>query len=490
MKPHNILIFIIITLIILLIMTFIFPKEGIKINENFTLEFITINDFFDKEEQQKVQIVQLKDDSIIFVPTKLLDSAILDGATVYFQAKSINIDSVVQYIEFPENNKNLLDNFFSTLVNLPNTNDLIHILHYGDSQIEVDRMSSYIRYRLQVIFGGSGPGYLPAIPAYNYGQPMQISYSDNWTRYTCFPTKDSIIDHNRFGISGTFAMFTKYSRQDSILNKNTDNFAWLKYEHSAAAFQNVKIFNKVRMFYGHNKDKFILKMYDGDIMLDQKNIEPTDKLDIITWNLINSPANLRFEFSGTQSPEIYGISFDAHRGVALDNIALRGCAGDIFTRMDINMLSQMYNNLNVKLFILQFGGNRVPYDYDLVDSYVEILKNQIYYIRQALPNVPIIVIGPADKSEKVKDEYLTHVNLIPVRDAVRKAALESNCAFWDTFVAMGGENSMANWVFNEPPLAEKDFTHFNHNGAKIIAKMFYEAFIFEYNNYINNNYNK
>jgi hypothetical protein len=63
---------------------------------------------------------------------------------------------------------------------------------------------------------------------------------------------------------------------------------------------------------------------------------------------------------------------------------------------------------------------------------------------------------------------------------MRKATLESGFAFWDMYEAMGGKNSMPSWVFADPPLASSDFVHFNPLGAKIIAEMFYNAFIYEY----------
>ncbi|MBR4214802.1 MAG: hypothetical protein IKR94_05750, partial [Bacteroidales bacterium] len=63
-------------------------------------------------------------------------------------------------------------------------------------------------------------------------------------------------------------------------------------------------------------------------------------------------------------------------------------------------------------------------------------------------------------------------------------AFKNNCAFWDMYSAMGGWNSMPDWVFHEPPLAEKDFTHFSPQGANVIAKMFYNALIGRYNQYI------
>ena len=44
---------------------------------------------------------------------------------------------------------------------------------------------------------------------------------------------------------------------------------------------------------------------------------------------------------------------------------------------------------------------------------------------------------------------------------------------------------MPGWVFADPPLASPDFVHFNHMGARIIAEMFYKAFITDYERYLN-----
>jgi hypothetical protein len=43
---------------------------------------------------------------------------------------------------------------------------------------------------------------------------------------------------------------------------------------------------------------------------------------------------------------------------------------------------------------------------------------------------------------------------------------------------------MPDWVFHDPPFAEKDFVHFTPTGANAMAKMFYNALITRYNEYI------
>jgi hypothetical protein len=57
------------------------------------------------------------------------------------------------------------------------------------------------------------------------------------------------------------------------------------------------------------------------------------------------------------------------------------------------------------------------------------------------------------------------------------------------YEAMGGENSMPSWVFANPALAKKDFTHFTYRGSEIIAQMFYNSLLYEYNVYNNRKIN-
>ena len=506
MKPSKIYILLITCLLSLLLLMAVFPKDGIRISDKFILKFTTLEEFFTPKFMVDISEIlktnSVEDDTLNFSEIQLLDSAYIDSVLVYYKPLEIYVDSVSQFLEFPAGNDSVLNPIFEILSKIKNTNDLIRILHYGDSQIEVDRMTSYIRYKLQSEFGGSGPGFLPAVQTFDFQQPMIQTSSSNWFRYTINPVKDSIIYHQRFGILGTFCKFTPFIALDT-LNVDTNKTdvkifdknilpeiekikytAWLNFEHSPIVYSNVRIFNQCRMFYGYNTEKFTMKVSDGQTIISDELYQPTNLLTIKSITLQKTPQNLKFEFSGSDSPEIYGFAFDSFRGVAVDNIPLRGSSGLIFGNLDFALLQQMYNSLNVKLIILQFGGNRVTFEADKIKSYKNVFKWQLNLLHKIVPNVPIIVIGPGDMSEKEKDEYLTHKNLIPVRDALREAALESNCVFWDMYQAMGGENSMPSWVFSEPALAEKDFIHFTPNGALIVSKMFYNALMFEYNKYL------
>ena len=148
------------------------------------------------------------------------------------------------------------------------------------------------------------------------------------------------------------------------------------------------------------------------------------------------------------------------------------------------MLKEMYDDLQVKLLILQFGGNVVPYISDNYVYYERWFYRELSKLKSLMPDLSIIVIGVADMSVKEKDIYTTYPNLEHIRDALKNAAFSADCAFWDMYSAMGGKNSMPSWVFARPSLASSDFVHFNERGARVLAEMFYNAFMHDYNAYV------
>ncbi len=239
------------------------------------------------------------------------------------------------------------------------------------------------------------------------------------------------------------------------------------------------------MFYGNHTHTCSVKVMDGENILYADSLPPNNFYAVKTWNFADTPADFKMEFSGADSPEIYGFAMDGLSGVAVDNIPLRGCSGTIFVKMNGAHLSSMYRDLNVKCIILQFGGNAIPsLNEGNVKSFKNYFTSQIRYLRRIYPGVSMRVIGPADMSEKVEDKYETYAILPDVVESLRQAALQNDCAYWDMYQAMGGLNTMPDWVFHEPPYAEKDFVHFTPNGANVMAKMFYNALITRYNEYI------
>jgi len=487
MKPFRILLFLLSVFAILLLVSFFFPSDGIRIHNKFTLRFVTPEEIFQKDAVVYKDISEILSQSLVLYDS-LPSVDVLPEAADYTNLDSSrsNEDSLqinIHRIEFPANDSSILFPFFRQLKRLNTTGELIRILHYGDSQIEQDRMTSYIRSRLQDRFGGSGIGLRPAVSLYGFQLSLRHYASDNWKRYTAFGNNDLSPEHNRYGVLASFARFTPYP-EDDIQKDANSHTAWIQLVEPGRVKSLSGKYDLCRIYYGNCTEPVMYELYTDNALFDVDFLLPTTGVSEKSWHFNKPPSDLKIEFTGYVSPDFYCIALDGKRGIAVDNIPMRGSSGLVFTKIDQSMLKDMYKALNVKMLLLQFGGNAVPYIANNYSWYEKKFTNQLLMLKKICPGVPIIVIGVSDMSIKEKDVVVSYPNLESIRDALKNATFNADCAYWDMYEAMGGANSMPAWVNAEPPLASPDFIHFNSTGARIIAEMFYNAFIYEYDNYL------
>jgi hypothetical protein len=486
-KPPKILVFITSVLALLLAVSIIFPPEGIRINDHITLQFLTLEEILAED---TVQYADISD--ILSGSEALNDSAFQamlappgeDG--IIMDTIRANADSLkmrIHTIEYPDGDSTLLFPLFRDLRSLARSGRSLRIMHYGDSQIEGDRITSLVRFKLQRQFGGSGIGLLPPVQLYGYQLSLKHTASDNWKRYTIFGEVDSTLNHNRYGVLGSFARFSPYpSGSDTPGGQEYE--AWISMEQSRRAYPLARIFRTCRLYYGNATQPVFCELYKDGELFDADFLAVTDHFKVKTWIFEETPQQLEFRFKSSASPDFYGIALDGDRGLAMDNVAMRGSAGLFFSRLDGEMLKEMYDDLGVELLVLQFGGNVVPYISENYVYYEKWFYRELSRLKSLMPGLSIIVIGVADMSVREKDHYVTYPDLEHIRDALRGAAFRADCAFWDMYGAMGGRNSMPSWVFAQPSLASSDFVHFNERGARVLAEMFYNAFMHDYIAYV------
>jgi hypothetical protein len=386
---------------------------------------------------------------------------------------------LIHRIEYPRSDATILYPLFMRMRSVTRNGGVLRIMHYGDSQIEGDRMTSLIRYKLQNQFGGSGIGMQPAVQLYGYQLSLRHTASDNWIRYTAFGNVDSTLDHNRYGALGSFARFSPYI-PDGQGDNAAEYEAWIDLEQSLRAYSLSRTFTRCRLYYGNMTQPVFYELYSDGELYDADFLEVSNGLQIRQWNFKECPQKLRFHFASACSPDFYGFSLDDDHGIAMDNVPMRGSSGLVFTKIDQDLLKQMYDTLGVKLLLLQFGGNVVPYIAGNYTYYEEWFYNQLHELQRLVPDLSIIVIGVADMSVRENGLLMSHPSLENVRDALKSAAFRAGCPYWDMFEAMGGRNSMPSWVFARPPLATSDFVHLNERGARVLAEMFYNALMNEY----------
>jgi len=458
----------------------LFPIEGIAMGDSFQLKFHwSFNNLFE-DDIQYADITTIIDENHSIILAESFPE--IDSVEVIdtIKADAKNLKAKIQLLEYPAGDTTILYSFFSKLDNVGKKR--MRILHYGDSQIEGDRITGYLRNRFQKQFGGSGPGLMPAIPGSAESASIIHSASSNWQAHSVYYEKDTILLHRKFGILGSFARFTSYA--DDSLNKDlSEKTASIEFNRSGMAYSSVNNFTRCRVFYGNSQQSLIVKGYVNDSLIWFEDVEATQNTQKFQWDFAVSPKDFKIEFEGIKSPDVYGIALDAANGVAVDNLPFRGSWGYEFTKLDYTQMKKMASFLQTGLIILEFGVNVIPHQVRNYSFYERALTRQINYLKQIFPNTPVLVIGVSDMSQRKGNYYESYPNIEKIGAAQRNAAKNTNSAYWNLYAAMGGKNSMPSWVFAEPSLAGKDFTHFNRKGGHIVAQMLYNALMQDYLRY-------
>ncbi len=482
-RPNITLLFLLSVLTVLLIIAIIFPEKGIAITDNTSLKFITPGEIFTGGIQDYADITNIIKSDALLDDTLLADLVSTEEETAWdtIRANADSLRGSIRRLQFPKNEKQLLYPVFKAMDGAASASEPVRVMHYGDSQIEGDRITSFFRNRLQKKFGGMGVGLVPVKHLYDFKFSIFQDNSDNWIRYALYANHDTTLSHKRYGALAGFTRFSPHTFDPST--ETRDYEAWVSFEPSTYSYNNTKHFQQCRVFYGYNKEPFLTELYQNEILAEAEMYPASSSLQTIRWVFDQPVSEIKVVFKGSDSPDIYGIALDGIAGVAVDNVPMRGNAGLVFTKMDEDLLREHYRQLNTKLIILEFGGNVVPHITSNYDYYERLFSSQIRRLKRVAPEVVVIVIGVADMSMKEKNRYVSYPNIEKVRDALKNATLNNNAIYWDMYEAMGGKNSMPSWVFANPSLAAKDFVHFNPRGARIIAHMFYNSFMYEYNLY-------
>ncbi|MCE3258589.1 MAG: hypothetical protein K0S12_230 [Bacteroidetes bacterium] len=475
-KPFHSLLFAVLFFISMGLICKFFPENGISLSPEFVLRFPSLTDLFGTKTAKK-------DISGILKAVEHADTVVVENDTASTPAiENTPKDSVVKKLitSLQYNNKSVLHHFFESLVALKSNPKSIRVLHYGDSQIEGDRITDYLRLKLQGQFGGQGPGLISLMPI-SPSVTNRVSWSTGWDRYNVFTAKDKRVAHSNYGVMGGFARFTNYKKlNDTSAVLSSD----IKITTTKLGGANNTAYKKIKLFYGGSQTRTWCEFYDGPALSGADSLEAGGTFRVKEYSVGLGSLTHQFKFSGKDSPDFYALSLESDNGIMVDNIALRGSSGTFYHQVSFAQMKQFYDYLNVKLIILQFGGNALPSikDGTMAVNYAGYMRGQINIIKKMAPNASIIFIGPADMSVKSGTDYVTHPQLENTRDALKKVALETGCAFFDMYDCMGGSNSMASWV--DQKLAATDYIHFSPQGARKIATLFYSALISEYNAYL------
>ncbi len=361
----------------------------------------------------------------------------------------------------PDDDVRFFDPLFTALEGAEQTP--LRIIHYGDSQIEEDRITGTIREWLQAHFGGSGPGMMPARQV---ATPRVVgSSSVELQRFLIYGDASLRAGIRQYGPYGDFVRL--------------DTTATLNYSSLRSRDRETSTFDRMTLVAGRLRSPLVVSAGGRT-----ETVQPDgDALSFVRFELADSSTRASLTVSG--AADLYGVLLDGKSGVRMDNVPMRGSSGSVFTSMDSAQLRSFYREENVRLILLQYGGNSVPYlntDASVTD-FLETVRRQILHVQELAPDAKIIFIGPSDMSTVVSGKRQTYPRLPALVDSLKVSAVACGAAYWDIYGVMGGENSMVQWVSAQPALAGSDYVHFTLAGSTRVGDMFCDALRVYYDDY-------
>nr|WP_256527436.1 SGNH/GDSL hydrolase family protein [Flavobacterium sp. HSC-32F16] len=366
-------------------------------------------------------------------------------------------------IEFPsetfDNYKGFqyMISFYEKLYQLEqNPQKHVRIAYYGDSMTDGDLIVQDVRMNYQERFGGNGVGFVSIISESSASRgSVKTLFSKNWKTQSYLNVKKPT---SPFGVNGHV-----FFANDKV------NTTWVQYEAGLNKYSTS--LDNPTLFYGRSSKKGNVNFIIGKDTL-RKSLSPNNlvnSLKVTSGSIKSFKAN----FIHADSIPIFGFNFDNGIGVHVDNFSQRGNSGLPISMFDASVMQGFNNSLKYDLIILHYGTNVLNYGTKNYSWYQKGMTKTVNKIKESFPGVSILIVSTADKSTKYNLEMKTDSAVVPLMNAQKRYALDTESGFVNLYTLMGGDGSMVKWVDESPAKANKDYTHFNQRGAKAIGNLLY-----------------
>jgi lysophospholipase L1-like esterase len=374
-----------------------------------------------------------------------------------------------------EDPSSALDAFYATLArtdaHAPSA--ITRITHYGDSPITNDGITSTVRRLMQTRFGDAGHGFILIDRPWAWYGHDAISFTPGGG-WNSDPMMNGKVNDGEFGLGGVTFRATgpgKYTRFGPASQGETG-----------------KNFSRMDVYYLQQPagGEFSVDVNDGN-----------------TQTVSTRGAQVRSGFFEVKAPQSGANNFDLRTvsgevrlfgavlendgpGVVYDSLGVNGAyAGLLASAMSESHWIEQLQHRKPNLVILNYGTNESQYATpEQLERYDKDLREVVRRVREALPGVSILIVSPMDRGQMAPGgKVITKPSIPLIVDLQRRVALETNCAFFNTYTAMGGEGTMAKWAALPKKLVRSDLTHPTAEGAEIVGRLIYEALYDGYTKY-------
>lgn len=349
-----------------------------------------------------------------------------------------------------------LKRFFTALNNRQKMNRPVRVAFLGDSFIEGDILVADLRFGLQKEFGGGGVGFIPVASVAAQFRPTVEQSAEGWKTWSI------LTDHTRrYTLSGM--TFEATEDKASLSVKSTNRYPELQTVSSLQLLYERNEQTGMRLVCNHGTDT----LYES--------LAPVS--EITQYERRGTFTEADFSFSKAQGLSVLGVAMEDTTGVVVDNFSLRGNSGMVWERLDSAACKVLNQVRPYDLIVLQYGLNVATDSVMQYGWYGSRMVKVVRHIQTCFPEADLLMLGVSDRSRQANGSFETMPAVVALLYTQQRVAKRTGITFWNTFEAMGGENSMVRYVENN--WASKDYTHLSFRGGKEIAKALLRALLSE-----------
>jgi lysophospholipase L1-like esterase len=332
---------------------------------------------------------------------------------------------------------------------------ITRVLHYGDSPVTADSITADVRSLLQQHFGDAGHGFvLIAKPWAWYGHRGVDIAGKGWLINAATQVRARDGFHGLGGVS-------------------------FEGETGASAhFELAEDHARMEIHFLRQPGGGALAVEAGGQKLGKVETEGADQAPGYQTFSLNAGAreiNLLVERGPVR---LFGVSFERNTpGVIYNSLGLNGGQVQSVVRyFDKPQWTEELQHQHPDLVVINYGTNESIYADYIERYYPGELRQVIQSVKAAVPRASVLIMSPMDRGQRDSNSRITTVPTLPrLVEIQRQMASEMNCAFFNTFQAMGGAGTMERWYDSTPRLVSADFTHPLPAGARKVGVLLDQA---------------
>lgn len=351
--------------------------------------------------------------------------------------------------------------------------DIVRILHWGDSHTAADFLTGEIRYALQRRFGDGGHGFVLLAKPWKSYRPkdVKLGVSGQWTAERILIAADPATLDGRYGLGGVSVETEEKGASATAATTDSTGF-----NRVASVFE---------VFYLDQPDGGSFRvLVDGDVRATVSTAATRQQTGFVSVEVEEGPHEFEVRAVGDGKVRLFGATVENDGpGLVYDSLGVNGGFFHTPHRWDADLLAEQVARRDPDLLITMYGTNEADSRNIDEEKYADMVRRTLERFRAGAPGVSCMLFGPPDRRMR-GDANGEPTQLDWIIGVQREVAAEIGCAFLDLRELMGGSGSYDVWSGVTPRLAQGDGVHLTVQGYRVLGERIAGEILEAYESYL------